>query len=154
MKDPKIFDNKILFILYGTLNLILILVLLVLLIFLFNDVFIISRIGFVVFVGIHIFLLIFVKIHYLSLYFYEDEQKIEFHYNRQFGLKWQQKTRTVLLPFHQFDGYKIERDNLGIMVMTFYKKEQKERFELGPFHIGFISRKEKKDLISQFGESL
>ena len=136
------------------LNLILIVILLILLIFIFNDIYILSRIGFLLFVGLHLSLLFFIKIHYLCIFYYEEKQKIEFHYSKRFGLKWQKRVRTVLLPLKQFDGYEISRDSLGIAIITFYKLEKKERYELGPFHVGILSRKVRKVLEKAFGESL
>lgn len=152
--DKNIVDNKNLFIVYGVANLLLLLFLLTLLILFFYDVYILSRIGFVVFVGIHLFLLFFVKIHYLCIFYNDEKQKIEFHYNKRFGLKWQQKSRTVLLPLNQFDGYTLDKDSLGLFMISFFKLEQNEKYELGPFHIGFLTKKEKQNLENAFGESL
>ena len=154
MTEKKLYDNKPLFLLYGLVNLLLILFLLTLLILIFNDVFILSRIGFVIFVGVHLFLLFFIKIHYLCIFYNDEKQKFEFHYNRRFGFRWQQKTRTVLLPLKQFDGYEISKDSMGITVLSFFKKEQKEQYELGPFHVGFISKKEAQLFQDTFGEAL
>jgi hypothetical protein len=150
----KIYNNKPLFLLYGLVNILLILILLTLLILIFNDIFILNRIGFVIFIGIHLFLLFFIKIHYLCIFYNDEKRKIEFHYNKHFGLRWQQKTRTVLLPLKQFDGYKISKDSMGITVLSFFKKEQKEQYELGPFHVGFISKKEAQLFQDTFGEAL
>ena len=146
MSEKKIFDNRFLFVFYGLLNLVLILILLVLLILIFNDIYVLSRIGFVLFVGLHLALLFFIKIHYLQISYNEEKQKIEFHYSKRFGLTWQKRSRTVLLPLKQFDGYEISRDSLGIAVISFYKLEKKERYELGPFFVGIISAKEKKNI--------
>lgn len=154
MQNKKILDSSSLFILYGVLNLLLIFVLLALLILLFNDIYILSRTGFVAFVGVHLFLLFFIKIQYLCLFYDDEKQVIEFHYNKRFGLKWRQKSRTVLLPLKQLDGYNISKDSMGIAVISFFKLEQKERFELGPFHVGFISNEVKQKLKDAFGESL
>lgn len=154
MTEKKIYDNKPLFLLYGLLNLLLILFLLALIILIFNDIYIFSRIGFVIFIGIHLFLLFFIKIHYLCIFYNDEKQKIEFHYNKRFGIRWQQKTRTVLLPLKQFDGYEIDKDSMGITVLSFFKKEQKEQYELGPFHVGFISKKETQLFKDAFGEAL
>jgi len=154
MNDKKIFDNRILFIVYGMLNVMLIIILLTLLILLLNDIYILSRTGFVLFVGVHLFLLFFIKIQYVCIFYNDQKQKIEFHYNKRFGLKWQKKSRTVLLPLKQFDGYKVSRDSMGIAVITFFKIEQKERFELGPFHVGLLTVKKRKLLEDTFGESL
>ncbi len=57
MSEKKIYDNKLLFILYGLINILLLLFLLTLLILLFNDIYLLSRTGFVIFVGAHLFLL-------------------------------------------------------------------------------------------------
>ena len=102
MNEKKIYDNKGLFILYGMVNLLMILFLLILLVLLFNDIYVLSRVGFVIFVGAHLFLLFFIKIQYLRIFYDEEKQKIEFHYNKRFGFRWQQKARTVLLPLNQF----------------------------------------------------
>ena len=123
-------------------------------ILLFNDIYVLSRTGFVVFVGIHLFLLFFIKIHYLYILYNDEKQKIEFHYNKRFGLKWARKSRTVLLPLKQFDGYKISKDSMGISTISFFKLEHKERYELGPFHVGFIPQKVKEAIKETFGESL
>jgi hypothetical protein len=152
MAAKKIYSNKGLFILYGMANLFLLMFLLTLLILYLNDIYIINRIGFVVFVGVHLVLLFFIKIHYLCIFYYDEEQKVEFHYSKQFGWKWQQKMKTVLLPLKQFDGYDISMNSMGVMVASFYKHEQKERYELGPFYIGFIPEKEKQFLTKTFGE--
>ena len=152
--ERKIFDNKLLFMLYGLVNVLLFIFLITLVILLLNDIYILSRIGFVIFVGIHLFLLFFIKIHYVCIYYNDEKQKIEFHYNRRFGLMWQKKIRTVLLPLKQFDSYEISKDSLGIMVVSFYKLEQKERYELGPFHIGLISKKEMQLFEDTFGTAL
>jgi hypothetical protein len=152
--EKKLLDTRNIFILYGVINLLLILILLTLLILIFNDIYILSRIGFVVFVGVHLILLFFIKIHYLCIYYDEGKQKIEFHYNKRFGLKWQQRSRTVVLPFKQFDGYKLQKDSLGLLTISFFKLEKKEKYELGPFHIVFINKKERRNLEDAFGESL
>lgn len=154
MNEIKVFDNKVIFLLYGIVNIILLFVLLMLIILLFNDIYILSRTGFVIFVGIHLFLLFFIKIHYVCIFYDEEKQKIEFHYNKRFGLRWQKRSRTVLLPLKQFDGYKIRKDSMNIPVISFFKKENKERYELGPFHVGFLSRSKKEHLKEVFGESL
>ena len=154
MQNKKILDSRFLFILYGALNLLLILTLLILVILFFKDIYILSRIGFVVFVGIHLFLLFFIKIHYLCIFYDEEKQIIEFLYNKRFGLKWRQKSRTVLLPLKQLDGYKLSNDSIGTSIISFFKLDQKERYELGPFYIGYISDKVKQKLEEAFGESL
>jgi hypothetical protein len=92
MVAKKIYSNKGLFILYGMANLFLLIFLLTLLILYLNDIYIINRIGFVVFVGVHLVLLFFIKIHYLCIFYYDKEQKIEFHYNKQ----WQTKSHYIL----------------------------------------------------------
>ncbi len=153
MAEMKIFENKWLFILYGGINTLLILILLTLITFLYNDIYLLGRIGFVIFVGVHLTLLFIIKIHYVCIFYDEADKKIEFHYNKQFGWKWRQKIRTVLLPVKQFDSYKISKDSMGLSVISFYKLEKKEQFELGPFHIGFISIEQKQLLKNAFGES-
>ena len=154
MKEKKIYCNKNLFIGYGTVNLILMLILLTLIILLYNNIHVLSRIGFIFFVGIHISLLFFIKIQYVRISFDEEKQLIEIDYNKRFGWKWQQKARTVLLPLRQFDGYKLTKDSIGITVISFFKLEQKDHYELGPFHIGLISKKEAQILKDAFGETL
>ena len=154
MQNKKLLDSSSLFILYGVLNILLIFALLALVILFFNDIYILSRTGFVAFVGIHLFLLFFIKIQYACIFYDEEKQVIEFHYNKRFGLKWRQKSRTVLLPLKQLDGYKISKDSMGISIISFFKLEQKERYELGPFHIGYISNGVKQKLEEAFGESL
>jgi hypothetical protein len=154
MSEKRIFNNQLLFVIYGLLNVVLILILLVLLILIFNDIYILSRMGFIIFVGIHLSLLFFIKIHYLCIFYHEEKQSIEFHYSRRFGLKWKKRVRTVLLPLKQFDGYELSKDSLGIAIISFYKLERKERYALGPFYVGFISPKERKALADVFGESL
>jgi hypothetical protein len=154
MQNKKLLDSSSLFILYGVLNLLLIFALLALLILLFNDIYILSRTGFVAFVGVHLFLLFFIKIQYLCLFYDEEKQVIEFHYNKRFGLNWRKKSRTVLLPLKQLDGYNISKGSMGIAVISFFKLEQKERYELGPFYIGYISNEVKQKLKYAFGESL
>lgn len=154
MAEIRIYNNKLLFWLYGVVNLLLIILLLTLLIFFINDIYILSRIGFIIFVGVHLFLVFFVKIHYVCIFYNDEKQKIEIHYNRRFGFKWQQKIRTVLLPLKQFDGYRITKDSMGISIIVFYKFEQKERYELGPFHVGFISKMEKQLMEDAFGAAL
>ena len=71
--EKKLFDNRIFFTIYGWLNIILVLVLLTLLILIFNEIYLFSRIGFVVFVGVHIALIFFIKVHYLCV-FIDDEK--------------------------------------------------------------------------------
>lgn len=154
MPEQKIYENKVLFMLYGIVNILLLLFLLTLLTLYLNDIYILSRVGFVMFVGLHLFLLFFIKMHYLCIFYDEEKQSIEFHYNKRFGWKWQQKIKTVLLPGKQFDRYKISKDSMGISVISFFKLEQKERYELGPFYIGYLSIKEKQLLKAAFGESL
>lgn len=153
MGEKKLYDNKQIFIWYGLFNVVLFIILLTILIFLINEIYILNRIGFVLFVGTHLFLVFFVKIHYMSIYYNDDKQKIEFHYNRRFGLKWQNKIRTVLLPLKQFDSYKISKDSMGLGIISFYKLEQNERYELGPFHVGIILRKEKQIIKDTLGET-
>jgi len=154
MSENKLFDNRLLFILYGLLNVFLIIILLVLIIFLINEIYILSRTGLVIFVGIHLFLLFFIKIHYLCIIYNEEKQKIEFHYNKRFGLRWQKRSKTVLLPLKQFDGYKIDKDSMRISTISFFKLEQKDRYELGPFHVGVLSKRKRIILEENFGESL
>jgi hypothetical protein len=43
---------------------------------------------------------------------------------------------------------------MGFSAISFFKLEQRERYELGPFHIGFLSKRIKKNLEDSFGESL
>lgn len=150
----KLLDTKNLFVLFGMINVMLILILLTLLILIFNDIYILSRTGFVIFVGIHLFLLFFVKIHFLRIDYDDERQKIEFHYTKRFGFRWLQNSKTVLLPLSQFDGYKLGKDTMGMITITFYKLEKKEKYELGPFHIGFLTKKQRKNLEDAFGESL
>lgn len=152
MKEKKLYDNKLLFMAYGLVNIVLVVFLLVMLILIFNDIYILGRIGFVVFVGIHIALIFFIRIHYVCVYFDAQKRKVEIHFNRKFGLKWLQKSTTVLLPFDQFDGYKITADSMGLPTVSFYKNKDKDRYELGPFSIGIISNKEKKQLTAALGE--
>jgi hypothetical protein len=152
MNEKKLYDNKWLFISYGLVNIVLVVFLLVLLILIFNDIYLLSQAGFVVFVGIHITLIFFVRIHYVSIYANAEKRKIEIHFNKKFGLKWHQKSKTVLLSFDQFDGYKITVDSMGFLSVSFYKIQDKDRFELGPFSVGFISKKEKMQLKAAFGE--
>ena len=154
MSEQRIFENKLLFILYGALNIVLIFALLILLILLLNDIYILSRIGFMIIVVLHLFLIFFIKIHYLAILYNDEKQKIEFHYNKRFGLKWKVKSKTVLLPLSKFDGYKLSKDSMGISVISFFKLELKERFELGPFHIGYVSEKERRKMEESFGEAL
>lgn len=153
MAEKKIYDNKVLFLIHGIANIILLIILLVLILFIFNDIYILSRVGFVVFVGIHLLLLFIIKMHYLCVFYNEEKQIIEFHYSKRFGWRWQQKIKTVLLPIKQFDSYKISKDSLGLTIVSFYKIEQKEQYELGPFFVGFISQKEKQFLKDILGES-
>jgi len=150
--EKKIFDNRTIFQLYGWINVLLIAFLLSLLILIFNQVYILSRFQFVIFVGIHMALVFFIKIHYLSIYIDENSQKIEIHYNRKFGLKWLEKSRTTLVPVKQLEGYKLTKDSLGLPVITVYKKENEERFELGPFHVGYLSAAQRKSLEDSLGE--
>lgn len=131
----------------------LIFILLALIYFLYNDIYVLGKIGFVVFVGVHLLLLFFVKVQYVSLFYDEENQKIKFHYNKQFGWNWSQKIRTVLLPMKQFDGYKIGMDSMGMSVITFYKLDKDDRYELGPFHVGFISNKERRRFKKLFGDA-
>ena len=154
MKEKKIYSNKGLFIGYGIVNLLLVLILLTLIILLINDIQVLSRVGFIFFVGIHISLLFFIKIQYLRISYDDDEQKVEFHYNKRYGLKWEQKARTVLLPMKQFDGYKITTDSLGIIIISIFKLEKKEQYELGPFYVGYISKAEKQRIEDAFGKPL
>lgn len=154
MAETKLIDNKYQFLLYGVINVLLLLILIVILILFFNDIFIISRTVFVLFVGLHLFLLFFIKIHYLCAIYNDQKQVIEFHYNKKFGIYWQKNSRTVSLPFKQFNGYKIEKDTVGLYAVSFYKLENKERFELGPFHIGILYKANRELLKSTFGESL
>jgi len=154
MSEKLLFENRLLFVIYGVLNVLLLAILLVLLVLIFNDIYILSRIGFVFFIGIHLALLFFIKIQYLRISYDEGKQKIEFHYSKRFGLKWHKNARTVLLALSQFDGYEISKDSFGLAIISFYKLEKKERYELGPFYIGFISGKQSSALVEAFGESL
>ena len=151
MEEQKIIDNRITFIVYGVLNIVLLLVLIAILILYFNDVFVLSRFEFVLFIGVHLFLLFYVKVHYLRISVDPEKQHIEFHYNMRFGLAWQKNIRSVLLPRAQFDGYELEKNSIGISVISFYKIEKEEQFELGPFFIGFLSSKERQLLQEALG---
>ena len=154
MAETKLIDNKYQFLLYGAINALLLIILMAILILFFNDIFIISRTVFVLFVGLHLFLLFFIKIHYLCAIYDDRKQLIEFHYNKKFGINWKKKTRTALLPLMFFDGYTLEKDAVGLYAISFFKLENKERYELGPFHIGLLSGHKKELLKSTFGESL
>ncbi|NJN27914.1 MAG: hypothetical protein HC819_19035 [Cyclobacteriaceae bacterium] len=146
-----IFDNKRMFLLYGLANVLMLLVLMVLLICLFYGIYLLDRLAFVVFIGIHLFLLFFVKIQYLYIEYDEHTQTFLFRYNKRFTLKWQQKSRSVILPATQMAGYTIEKDYLGLEMVSFYKSENAERFALGPIHVGRISKANKEALIKVFG---
>jgi len=149
--EKKIFDNRPIFQLYGWVNVLLIVFLLSLLILIFNQVYLLSRFQFVIFVGIHLALIFFVKVHYLSISFDEIQGKVEIHYNRKFGLRWLKKSRTTLVAIKQLDGYKFTKDSLCLPVISFIKTENGERYELGPFHVGYISKKQMKILEDSFG---
>lgn len=150
----SVFDNSRFFGAYGWINLLLLTFLLVLLVLIFNDVFLLPRIGFVVLLAIHVILLFFIKMHFLRIDFDEENQKIEFHYNKKFGLNWLQKSRTSILPLKQLDGYTISNNSLGLAVLSFYKLHNKERFELGPFHVGYVSKQDRKTLEEFFGDEV
>lgn len=150
--DIKIFDNQIFFRIYGWINVILILLLLTLISLIFNEIYLLSRIGFVVFIGVHLVMIFFIKIHYLCIFFKEESESIEFHYNKKFGWRWQQKARTTLLPMKRFDRYEIGKDSFGLPVISFFKIENDEQFELGPFHVGYISEKQLKTMKDNLGK--
>lgn len=154
MTEQKIFDNSPLFRLYGIVNVFLVLMLLTLLILYFNEVQLISRTGFVIFVGIHIIFLFFIKVHYLCIIYDEEKKRIEFHYNRNFGIRWRQKSRTVLLPLKQLHGYQISKDHLGLAQISFFKLEDRVKYELGPFHVAILSNYDRLQLENTFGETL
>ena len=149
-----IYSNARLFVIFGIFNLMLLGFLLALIILLFNEVYIVSRTIFVLFVGLQTFLVFFVQLHYLKVTWDDDAQLIDFRYNKKFGLRWRQNTTKIDLPLAQFDGYRLQKDNLGLCAISFFKLERKERYELGPFHIGIIYGKERKSLEETFGESL
>lgn len=154
MNKKQIIDNRGLFLAYGILNVVLLIGLVIILILFFNDIYVVSRTMFVLFVGIHLFLLFFVKVHYLSVSYDSMREIIDFQYSKKYHFKKKDRTRNVTLALSQFDGYKIEKDALGLITLTFYKLENKERFALGPFHVGFVSTASRKLLIDTFGESL
>ena len=154
MTEKKIFDNSPLFKLYGIVNVFLVLMLLTLLVLFFNDVEVINRTGFVIFISIHIIFLFFIKVHYLCIIYDEENKRIEFHYNRTFGIRWRQKARTVLLPIKQFHGYQISRDQLGLVQISFFKLQDREKYELGPFHVAILTNYDKLQLQNTFGETL
>jgi len=149
-----LYDNTRLFIIYGLLNLCLLLFLLILIIFLFNDIYILSRTVFVLFIGIQTALVFFIRMHFLRVTWYDDTQTIEFLYNKKFGIRWRKNATKVTLPLVQFDGYSMSKDSAGLKTLSFFKLEKKERYELGPFHVGMISAKEKSSMVETFGESL
>ena len=153
MEAKKLYSNHFIFSLYGYINVLLIIFLLTLLVLIFNQIYVLSRFGFVIFIGIHLALMFFVKVHYLSIYLDEQNKKIEFHYNRKFGFRWLRKSRTSLLPLNQLENYKISKDSLGLPIISFFKKENKELFELGPFHVGYISQNSMKNLTDFLGNS-
>ena len=144
----RIFDNGALFRIYGWINIILVLFLLTLLVLIFNEVYVLSRVGFVVFVGIHLALIFFIRIHYLCVFIDEENERIEFHYNKRFGWRWQHKARTTLLPMKRFERHEIGKDSIGLPTISFFKKENEEEFELGPFRVGYISSKDLSQLRS------
>jgi hypothetical protein len=146
MMEKKLFDNHRLFAAYGWVNVLLVVFLLTLLLLIFNGVYLLSRFGFVVFVAIHLMLLFVIKVNYLCVLFDVENGRIEFYYNKRFGWRWLQKARTTLLPIKRFNGYKIGKNSFGLPVISFFKKENGEQFELGPFHVGQISEKEKEIL--------
>jgi energy-coupling factor transporter transmembrane protein EcfT len=152
MEAKKLYSNHFIFSLYSYINVLLIIFLLTLLVLIFNQIYVLSRFGFVIFVGIHLALLFFVKVHYLSIYLDEENKKIEFHYNRKFGFRWLRKSRTSLLPLKQLESYKISKDSLGLPMISFFKKENKELYELGPFHVGHISQISMKNLTDFLGD--
>jgi len=146
MMERKLFDNHRFFAAYGWINVLLVVFLLTLLVLIFNEIYLLPRLGFVVFVAIHLMLLFVIKVHYLCVLLDEENERIEFNYSKKFGWCWLQKARTTLLPIKHFDGYKIEKNSFGLPVISFFKKENGEQFELGPFHVGQISQKEKEIL--------
>ncbi len=154
IKGTVLLDNKRLFLFYGMLNIVLLAFLLTLLILLFNEIFVLSRTVYVIFIAVHISLIFFVRIHYLRIVWDEDSQLIDISYNKKFGLRWNHNAIRVALPLNQFDGYSIGKDNFGLAAVTVFKLEKKQRYELGPFHIGYISAQSKKSLEDAFGESL
>jgi hypothetical protein len=155
MITPKIlYNNSRLFVFYGMLNLCLLLFLLTLIIFLFNEIYILSRAVFVLFIGVQTALVFFIRIHFLQVAWNENAQTIEFLYNRKFGIRWRKNATKVILPLAQFDGYSKKKDSVGLSTLSFFKLEKKERYELGPFHVGIISTKDKLTLEETFGQSL
>jgi hypothetical protein len=155
MASPRVlYDNRRLFILYGLLNLGLLLFLLALIILLFNEIYILSRTIFVLLVGIQTFMIFFLRLHFMQIKWDEENQTIGIVYNKNFGIRWRKNAIRVVLPLSRFDGYSLGKDSLGLPTITTYKLENKERFELGPFHIGYISKKEKALLGDTFGEPL
>jgi len=155
MASPRIlFSNSRLFVFYGLLNLCLLLFLLTLIIFLFNDIYILSRGIFVMFIGVQTVLVFFIRIQFLQVAWNEDTQAIEFLYNKKFGIRWRKSATNVSLPLAQFDGYSMKTDSTGLKTLSFFKLEKKERYELGPFHVGIISAQERIAMEETFGEAL
>ncbi len=149
-----LFNNSRLFVFYGLLNLCLLLFLLTLIIFLFNEIYILSRTVFVLFIGIQTALVFFIRIQFLCVTWNEDTQLIEFLYNKKYGIRWRKKATKVTLSLVQFDGYSMKSNSAGLKTLSFFKLENKERYELGPFHIGIITAKERVTLEETFGEPL
>jgi hypothetical protein len=155
MTSPRIlFNNSRLFVFYGLLNLCLLLFLLTLIILLFNDIYVLSRAIFVLFIGVQTAFVFFIRIQFLQVKWNNDTQTIEFLYNKKFGIRWRKKATKVTLPLVQFDGYSMKNDSVGLKTLSFFKLEKKERYELGPFHIGFVTAKERASLEETFGEPL
>jgi hypothetical protein len=92
-----------------------------------------------------------VKVHYLSIFYDRSKEKLEFNYNRKFGLNWMKKSRTTLLPLKQLQGYTLSKDSLGLPVISFFKIEKGVKYELGPFHVGRISGRQLKKLQDSLG---
>jgi len=155
MASPKIlYNNRRLFVFYGLLNLCLLLFLLTLIIFLFNDIYILSRAVFVMFIGVQTVLVFFIRIQFLQVAWNDDTQTIEFLYSKKFGIRWRKNATNVSLPLAQFDGYSMKADSVGLKTLSFFKLEKKERYELGPFHVGVIPAQERMAMEETFGEAL
>ncbi|MDZ7607663.1 MAG: hypothetical protein U5K79_19215 [Cyclobacteriaceae bacterium] len=155
MASPrKLYSNSRLFVFYGLLNLLLLLFLLTLIILLFNEIYIFPRAVFVLFIGVQTVLVFFIRIQFLQVTWNDEAQTIEFLYNKKFGIHWRKKATAVTLPLVQFDGYSMKKDGAGLKTLSFFKLEKKERFELGPFHVGIISAKDRSTMEETFGESL
>lgn len=144
-----VFENKVLFVFYSIVNLLLIAFLIMLVVLFFNDIHLFSREIFVLIVAIHMGYFFLVRVHFVAIEKDDQAQVIKLRYAKRFTFGWEKRIVLAKISFKEFDGVTFDRTNLSIWQMTIYKKSEGERYQLGPLKLGWLGRKKVEAIQEQ-----